>query len=416
MVSSAEDEFKPFSYSWAPMGHGIRFTANFNDVSLSCNEVQTALAQPIADSLGKAYDLADLREGLEQYNYRGLVFKNATTMGKDVKGSLKRMIPEIRSIYSMLDDEIGQETYTAAVRIAEDGDQASLYARERLVTMSARSLLQLCSEIDVPIDEVGLYNLKGGDDENNELRMYHLDELGADSEKLRDHLATRLFQRIDILSRSGVEVALVHRGDLSVSPEQPQWLQDVQIGSLKRPLEWDGDIPRWQVTFREGSVAHRRTVPIIAWAAVEGGWNKMPYYRLRKKIDFRGGEVKFDERTRTLTHYSTVLGAVMLGEQAELGETLEDREIYRFFGRGFNPRNADRDRRRSKLPLPPSSVAALPAVLATRSPELLRTAEFDRAEKEVLTALGHGSMHHLLHQNDTDRRRSVRRDWGTPSF
>ncbi len=226
---------------------------------------------------------------------------------------------DLYRLAEIIHDDQSESSVVSQARVASD-DEATLHAREQLLTMQAPELIRLCQQANITVDELAVWRRKGGKN-NQELRMYDLDEMGIDSIALRSRLVTQLFSRFNLLGNSGVESLLVYQKDVSGLPETHKTVAaGAKIEKLgqRRVGEW---LNNWLVKFSADGIINREVVPVISWA-VSGNKNTS-YWENTKRFDWLGSSVKFDERTLTLTHYSPTLGAAVLAREAGVDEPLK---------------------------------------------------------------------------------------------
>jgi len=332
-------------------------TATLTSTRLSCTEVEDLFIAPMADLIKLGDYRSALHAGLEEYLTGSRLEKNAETMHRWVRSGLRGMRTDLRRLLRFLEDDAEQTQVTRTLRTANN-DQATLYAREQLLTMKPCQLNSLCEQLGMPINNIGLWRRVRGQDRSQELRMDDLDMLGADSERLRSHLIANLFTQMDLLSPVGIETTRIRTDDLLAVPEpySQHGFGEKQFYRGKESRdEW---LPRWDVTFRSDGVVKREIVPVVSWSA--GGERYQDYWARNKRFDCLGSAVQFDERTRTLTLFSPVVG--MLSLAAASGSSLGS-GAYRLFQPNYESHYANRVRRSGHARLPDIAAAAMPAVL-----------------------------------------------------
>jgi len=354
-----------YEHSYSP--DWVHMSATPIGVALSCSEVEEVLAEPMRQHFDGTKPFNEqfyLHRGLSSYTYpNSKIANNAAQMGREIAGSLRSMGPDMRRLVRSLKREAANEETVIPVRATTDQAFEYLHSREQLVTMKPSKLVAFCEQLGVPTNELEIWKLKGGNRKNRDIRLYQLDDLGTDSERLRRELAARLFKRVDILHDAGVEMHLVLRADL---PDLP-WLERVTFGRKVRALpSMHDEFPRIEVAFRSDAIKKREVVPVISWGAVgEDDGHFSLYGSRRKKFDFHGSRTHFDEESRRLTIFSPIVGNVIFSSEVGLPKDL-GRRAYRMFLPHYESKFADKKRKGRPVRLPFEALASVPSVLTDR--------------------------------------------------
>ena len=358
--------------------------ATFATSPMSCGRVEELLIGPVEDLVRGSDQQAALHAGLQAYvTANSVLANNSKEMNRQTRGTLQAMKTDMRRLLTVLQADAAHVTTTRTIRTA-DNDQALTYARQQLLIMHPAQLVDLCKQIKMPIDELGLRRKTGRKDLGRELRMYDLDALGADSVVLRSRLVSTLFTGMDLRSPTGIETVHVLSDDVATLPDEYK-----RANFISDHNKSDGAgswLPKWDATFSSDVVAKREIVPVISWSAV--GERHQSYWQRRKRFNWLGSSIEFDERSRTLTLFSPLAGALLLA--AAVGLRPDATSVGRFFMPDFDNRRVRGDRYSGRGYLPPIAIAAVPAILARPdvTHDILHCETFEKIEHIVAPSAG----------------------------
>jgi hypothetical protein len=322
--------------------------------SLDAEAVISLLSRPIADFVPYFNDVNVKRSVRSSAMPKSRIFQDTFMFGQEAVENLKSMQQDLFGLADVMAGPIVTEAVTMDVYTE---DEVNLIARESLLNKSLKELRDLSALLGMAPDEINLMrSINRQKEKLGQMRMYHLDEAGIDSELLRQAVINNEYYRKMVRDGEELSVVLLAHGQ---SPGKDEITTSrVELGkviSAEIVIEDDHtEIPmgqRRQVTFYRKDKINHVAIPVISWRQ-----RTSKIVSSLPELDFSRHKTEYDESTHTVYHYSPLLGSVMLANCID--NSIFEGSLFKLFRN--NPHNL-------RTHLPDRAIGALPALISIPS-------------------------------------------------